>query len=56
MIMNQFKALTLVASLLTAGLISCVDHRPVRNGLRDESIYLKKDTLTKPLRARRTIG
>ena len=45
MIMNQFKALTLVASLLTAGLISCVDHRPVRNGLRDESIYLKNGHL-----------
>ena len=31
-------ALTVVAS--------CVDHRPIRNGLRDESIYMEKMDLT----------
>lgn len=29
-------------------LISCVEHRPIRNGLRDESIYLEKSVLTRP--------
>lgn len=34
-----------VSCLLAA---SCVDHRPIRNGLRDESIYLTKADLTRP--------
>ncbi|MBI2377010.1 MAG: zinc-dependent metalloprotease [Deltaproteobacteria bacterium] len=36
---------------LSLGLVllaSCVDHRPIRNGLRDESIYLEKSQLTQP--------
>ena len=41
---------TLVSIIVTTGvaalLASCVDHRPVRNGLQDESIYLKKTDLT----------
>ncbi len=29
-------------------LFGCVDHRPIRNGLSDESIYLEKEDLTAP--------
>ena len=35
--------ISLVAAL---ALTACVDHRPVRNGLSDESIYLTKSDLT----------
>ncbi len=38
-------ALSTAAALALA---SCVDHRPARNGLRDEAIYLTKAELTQP--------
>jgi len=37
-------ALTIVALTLAA----CVDHRPVRNGLSDDAVYLGKETVTNP--------
>ncbi len=39
--MRKFSSLLAIA--LVAG---CVDHRPVRNGLRDENVYLSKADLT----------
>ena len=38
-------ALSLVSVALAAG---CVEHRPIRNGLRDEHIYLTKSDFTNP--------
>ena len=37
---------TLAIAALGALVFGCVEHRPVRNGLRDESIYLDKTALT----------
>ncbi|MBI4807207.1 MAG: zinc-dependent metalloprotease [Desulfovibrio sp.] len=42
--MTSMKKLSFGILLLSA----CVDYRPVRNGLRDESIYLDKAKLTAP--------
>ena len=50
--MNQFRH-SLVANLLTAGLISCVGVDPYAMG---KDGPFTKDTLAKPLRAKRTIG
>ena len=45
--MNTRKLTALLPAL---GLVStaCVEHRPVRNGLSNESIYLDKAGLTQP--------
>ena len=44
---NTMKTIAFLATAATAGLLaSCVDHRPIRNGLQDESVYLKKVDLT----------
>ncbi|HEY3447780.1 MAG TPA: zinc-dependent metalloprotease [Myxococcales bacterium] len=40
------KSVRLAALAAATLLASCVDHRPVRNGLRDESVYLDKAKLT----------
>lgn len=40
------KSLRFAALAAATLLASCVDHRPIRNGLRDESIYLDKAKLT----------
>ena len=39
------NAAILVAAVFLA---SCVEHRPIRNGLKDEDIYLTKEDLTRP--------
>ena len=38
------RTLSVVATIAVAA--ACVEHRPIRNGLRDESIYLEKESLT----------
>ncbi len=43
---NTLRALIVLAALPVVA--ACVDHRPIRNGLRDESIYLTKSDLTNP--------
>jgi hypothetical protein len=41
------KTMKNLVSLLSFGLLAaCVEHRPIRNGLRDESAYLEKKSLT----------
>ena len=42
--MNSLRN-TLLFTLAAAVLVSCVEHRPIRNGLRNESIYLHKNTI-----------
>lgn len=47
MIQNSgFRLIGALSGLLLVN--ACVDHRPVRNGLRDESVYLEKTALTAP--------
>ncbi len=43
----QFRT-GICAGILAVVSVSCVDHRPIRNGLRDESIYFDKSALTNP--------
>ncbi|MCB9546198.1 MAG: zinc-dependent metalloprotease [Myxococcales bacterium] len=38
----------LIAVAASALLSACVDHRPIRNGLDDEAVYLTKSSLTAP--------
>lgn len=46
------KSVTMKKSVFSVSVLlavaACVDHRPVRNGLTDESIYLRKADLTSP--------
>lgn len=42
---HDFKAALSLLSL--AALTACVDHRPIRNGLADEHVYLDKSELTR---------
>lgn len=44
--MNKMKAIHFGLFGLAVIGASCVDHRPIRNGLRNESIYLNKTELT----------
>jgi hypothetical protein len=44
--MNRLSTQLLVAFATLIVANACVDHRPIRNGLRNESIYLDKSTLT----------
>ena len=47
--MNHLVKYTSLAVLFSFVANACVEHRPIRNGLRDESIYLEKsDLLTQP--------
>lgn len=47
--MTQHPATKSIRLVLAALFVaSCVEHRPIRNGLRDESIYLVKEDLTRP--------
>ena len=44
-LMNHLLSMLFIG--LTLSLIAgCVDHRPIRNGLRDESVYVQKNDLT----------
>lgn len=47
--MKVKSCLLMLAGLYAAG---CVDHRPVRNGLVNESIYVEKAALTEPAEGR----
>ncbi len=44
--MMQVQQKTLVALVALGAAASCVEHRPIRNGLRDEAIYLTKADMT----------
>ncbi|MFO0728977.1 MAG: zinc-dependent metalloprotease [Myxococcota bacterium] len=46
--MRSIQHQLIALALGSAALVSCVDHRPIRNGLRNESIYLEKTALTAP--------
>jgi hypothetical protein len=43
-IRHQFYCISLALTAVAA--VGCVDHRPIRNGLRDEHVYLTKADLT----------
>ncbi len=47
---SMYRHLSRVGTTAALGvaLVACVDSRPVRNGLRDESTYLEKTTFTQP--------
>jgi hypothetical protein len=42
---NRLIALVMFTAL---ALVACVDHRPLRNGLSDDAVYLGKDEVTAP--------
>ena len=45
--MNRYQKTAALTVLLALVAQACVEHRPVRNGLRNESVYLEKATVLK---------
>jgi len=46
--MRSLKTSCAILSVVALWFAGCVDYRPVRNGLADESVYLNKSELTQP--------
>ena len=42
------SSLLMIVAMLTSFALGCVDHRPIRNGVMDESNYVVKSDLTQP--------